>query len=70
MGFLAPKTPDIDPLPAVPPAAAPASMANPAIAMTAANQRKKARAAASSADSTPDFAAAPSTAKNALLGPT
>ena len=67
MGFLSPSTPAVAPLPAAPPAAAPATMANTAVAMTAANQRKKAFAAAGS--SNPNLSATPETAKSNLLGP-
>jgi len=70
LGFLSPSTPSVAPLPAVPPAAAPATMANTGVAMTAANQRKKAFAMAGQANaSNSDLSAAPNTAKNNLLGP-
>jgi hypothetical protein len=71
LGFLAPSAPSVPALPATPPAAAPATMANTGVAMTAANQRKKALAAASvsAGSSSADLAATPNTAKNNLLGP-
>jgi hypothetical protein len=70
LGFLTPKSPALPATPALPPAAAPATMANTGIAMTAANQRKKAFAAAGQANaSNSDLSAAPSTARNSLLGP-
>jgi hypothetical protein len=69
LGFLSPSTPSPPPLPAAPPAAAPATMANTGVAMTAANQRKKAFAAAGAGSSSPELAATPNTAKNNLLGP-
>ena len=70
MGFLmGSESSSPPPLPAAPPAAAPATLANTGIAMTAANQRKKAQSAAGATSANPDLSAAPTTAKSNLLGP-
>lgn len=69
MGFLAPSTPSVPEIAAPPPAAAPATMADTSLAMTAANQRKKALFASGATSANPDLSAAPNTAKSNLLGP-
>lgn len=72
MNFLLPSSTATPTIPATPPAAMPASMANTSIAQAAASQRSKAAAAAMMAGggANPDLAASPSTAKSALLGAT